>query len=180
MDWRAADRLIRWLIVIVAAAALYDGYHLVRAGQVNSALLKVEAGDAVDADHRSLRFAKAYALQQDGEFEAALESYATIDVSESHRMRADIQYNLANLYLRQALKYRENDADDLALPLIELAKEHYRELLRADSQAWSAKYNLELALKLAPDKDLEPAEEERNPEHNPRSAAGIQVRKPLP
>jgi mxaK protein len=95
-------------------------------------------------------------------------------------MRADIRYNLANLYLRRALQYRENDADDLALPLVELAKENYRDVLREDSQDWFAKYNLELALRIAPETDLEPVEEERNPEHNPRSAAGIQVRQPLP
>jgi mxaK protein len=95
-------------------------------------------------------------------------------------MRADILYNLANLYLRRALQYRENDANDLALPLVELAKENYREVLREDSQDWFAKFNLELALRIAPDADLEEVEEERNPEHNPRSAAGIQVRRPLP
>jgi mxaK protein len=95
-------------------------------------------------------------------------------------MRADIRYNLANLYLRRALQYRENNADDLALPLVELAKENYREVLRQNSQNWSAKYNLELALRIVPETELEQVEEERNPEHNPRSAAGIQVRKPLP
>jgi mxaK protein len=95
-------------------------------------------------------------------------------------MRRHIRYNLANLYLRRALQYRDSGADDLALPLVELAKEYYRELLRADSQDWSARYNLELALRVAPETDLDEVQEERNPEHNPRSAAGIQVRKPLP
>jgi mxaK protein len=180
MGWRAADKLIRWLIVVLAAATLYDGYQLLRVVQVNRALLRVEAGGAVDADHPQLHFARAYAMQQDGEFEAALEAYAAIDVPDGHRMRADIQYNLANLYLRRALQHRENDADDLALPFVELAKEYYRELLREDSENWSAKYNLELALRIAPETELEEVEEERNPEHNPRSAAGIQVRKPLP
>lgn len=180
MGWRAADKLIVWLIVGLAAAALYDGYHLLRASQLNRALVKVEAGDNVDADHPRLRFARAWALQQDGEFEAALEAYAAIDVRGGDRSGADIQYNLANLYLRRALQYRENGADDLALPFVELAKEYYRELLREHSQNWSAKYNLELALRIAPETELEEVEEERNPEHNPRAAAGIRVRKPLP
>lgn len=179
MAWRAADKLIRWSIVLLAAALLYDGYHLWRATQVNGALSQVEAGGDVDVDHPNLRFARAYALQQAGEFDAALDTYAAIDEPDDH-MRALVRYNLANLYFRRGLEYRAQGADDLALPLIELAKEYYRELLRADSRDWPAKYNLELALRVAPEEDLEPAEEERNPEHNPRSAAGIQVRKRLP
>lgn len=180
MGWRTADRLILWLLVVVIGVALYDGYHLLRASQVNRALVEVEAGEAVDLTHPRPRFARAYALQQDGKFEDALEAYAAIDVRRDDRMRADVLYNLANLYLRRALEFRNDGADDLALPLVELAKENYRELLRADSRDWFAKYNLELALKLAPEVELEEVEEERNPEHNPRSAAGIQVRKPLP
>ncbi len=70
--------------------------------------------------------------------------------------------------------------DDLALPLVELSKEYYREVLRENSKDWSAKYNLEVALRIAPETEIEEAEEERNPEHNPRSAAGIQVRERLP
>jgi mxaK protein len=180
MGWRAVDKLIPWLIAAAIVAASYDGYHLLHASQLNRALVKVEAEDTEVAAHPHLAFARAYALQQNGEFESALKAYAAIDVPEGHRMRADIRYNLANLYLRRALQYGENDADDLALPLVELAKENYRDVLREDSQDWFSKYNLELALRIAPETELEPVEEERNPEHNPRSAAGIQVRQPLP
>ncbi|MEX2122917.1 MAG: hypothetical protein WD795_03410 [Woeseia sp.] len=180
MGWRAADKLICWLIVILAAAALHDGYQLLRAVQLNRALQKVEAGEAVDAGHPRLLFARAYAMQQDRDFEGALEAYAAVDVRDGDRLGADIQYNLANLYLRRALQYREDGARDLVLPLVELAKEYYRELLREDSENWSARYNLELALRIAPETELEEVAPERNPEHNPRSAAGIQVRKPLP
>lgn len=180
MARRVTDKLIPWLIAVAIAFAIHDGYQLWRALQLNRALLKVEADDAGVATHPHLAFAYAYALQQKGEFEPALKAYAAIDVRDRPLMRADVRYNLANLYLRRALQYRENRTDDLALPLVELAKENYRELLREDSRDWFAKYNLELALRIAPETELEQAEEERNPEHNPRSAAGIQVRKPLP
>jgi mxaK protein len=180
MGSRVADKLFIGLAVVLAAAALYDGYHWLHASQLNRALAKIEAGEDVSADEPHLQFARAYALQQDRKFEAALEAYAAIDAQDDHRLRGAIQYNLANLYLRRALDYRETDADDLALPFVELAKEYYRDLLRRDSQDWSAKYNLELALRVAPETELEEVEEERNPEHNPRSAAGIQAKKPLP
>lgn len=180
MARRAADNLIRWSIVVLAAVLLYDGYQLLRASQLNRALLQIEAGETVDGKHPELAFARAWALQQSGQFEPALESYAAIDVPDEHRLQGSIRYNLANLYFRRGLEYREEGADDLALPLVELAKEYYRELLRVDSQSWPAKFNLELALRISPEKDPEPIEEDRNPEHNPRSAAGIQVRKRLP
>lgn len=186
MDRRATDKLIIGLIAILVAALSYEGIHLLRASTVNRALLTIgssadaEAVNEVDDENPHLRFARAYALQQDGEFEPALQAYASIDVAEDDPLQAQVRYNLANLYLRRALQYRDSGADDLALPLIELAKEYYRELLRRDSHDWSAKYNLELALRLAPESDLDEVQEERNPEHNPRSAAGIQVRKPLP
>ena len=186
MDRPAADKLITSLIVVLVAALLYDGFHLLRASEVNRALATIEStGDmddvtAEDSDNPHLRFARAYTLQQYGEFESALQEYASIEVTEDDPMRRHIRYNLANLYLRRALQYRDSGADDLALPLVELAKEYYRELLRADSQDWSARFNLELALRVAPETDLDEVQEERNPEHNPRSAAGIQVRKPLP
>lgn len=179
MGWGAVDKLIRWAIVVLAAVVLYDGYHLWRTAQLNGALSLVEAGEAVDVDHPNIALAKGYAIQQAGKFDAALEAYAAIDAPDPH-MRALIRYNLANLYFRRGLQYREQGADDLSLPLVELAKEHYRELLRADSEDWPARYNLELALRVSPEEDLEPPEEERNPEHNPRSAAGMQVRKRLP
>lgn len=180
MGRRAVDKLIIGLIAVLTVAALYDGYLLLRTSQLNRGLAQLAAGEDVAAGHPRLRFARAWALQQDGEFEAALKAYATIDAGDDDRMRAAVQYNLANLYLRRALEHRENDADDLALPLVELAKEYYRELLRDHSHDWPAKYNLELALRVAPEAELEEVVEERNPEHNPRAAAGIRVRKRLP
>ncbi|MEX2495186.1 MAG: hypothetical protein WD448_03800 [Woeseia sp.] len=180
MDWRIADKLIAGLVSFLLAAVLYDGYRLLQESRVNRALENIEAAEGVDFDHGRLHFARAWALQQEGKFEDALKAYGAIDVGNDERLGADLSYNLANLYFRRALQFREEGADDLALPLIELAKEGYRELLRANSQDWAAKYNLELALKIAPETDLEEVEEERNPEHNPRAAAGVQVRKRLP
>ena len=55
-----------------------------------------------------------------------------------------------------------------SLPLIELAKQSYRDLLREDPNDWDARYNLERALWLAPEveqviaDDAEPADKEEN------------------
>ncbi|CAB3765158.1 MxaK protein [Paraburkholderia humisilvae] len=59
-------------------------------------------------------------------------------------------YDLANMNLREAA------GDDArgpvrSLPLIELAKTRYRDLLREDATDWDARYNFERALRLAPE-----------------------------
>ena len=61
------------------------------------------------------------------------------------------RYNSANLLLRQAFKLREGEHPGQAVPLIELAKETYREVLRHDPGHWPARYNLERAQRLLPD-----------------------------
>ena len=43
-----------------------------------------------------------------------------------------------------------------AIALIELAKELYRDVLRADPQHWDARYNLDRAQRLLPDPDEAP------------------------
>jgi mxaK protein len=68
-----------------------------------------------------------------------------------------MQYDLGNLHLREALKTRDADAASV-LPLVELAKQSYRDVLRADPGDWDARYNLERALALAPEADDEGAE----------------------
>ncbi|CAN5315370.1 hypothetical protein BH24PSE2_BH24PSE2_00180 [soil metagenome] len=175
-----SGRIMGWLTVAFACAAAYDGFHLLRASQVNRALGLAAAGDPVQADDPHLEFARAWGLQQRGDFQGALKAYAAIDVPADDPMQADIKFNLANLYFRRALALKEERTDDLAFPLVELAKQNYLELLRVDRGDWDAKYNLELALAIAPETELADVEEERNPEHNPRAAAGIQVREPLP
>ena len=77
-------------------------------------------------------------------------------------------FNLATLYLERAMASGRHDRD-VSLPLIELAKESFRELLRIDSSDWDAKYNLELAIRLSPEAADEEVEETVTPERTPRA-----------
>ena len=63
---------------------------------------------------------------------------------------------MGNTYLQQASLIDLDSDADLALPLIELAKISYREVLSINSQHWDAKYNLERALQLLPDTKEQP------------------------
>ncbi|MBX2883238.1 MAG: hypothetical protein KTR32_25015 [Granulosicoccus sp.] len=59
------------------------------------------------------------------------------------------RFNLANAYLRHGLTANEGAAR--IRPMLELAKQRYRDLLRESPMHWDARYNLELALRLAPE-----------------------------
>jgi mxaK protein len=107
------------------------------------------SGPAGDAPR--LRLARAVALAAAGReaeagklFNGLILEPAPIDVK-----RAAL-FDLANLSLREAA------GDDArgplrSLPLIETAKARYRDLLRDDPADWDARYNLERALRLAPE-----------------------------
>jgi len=95
-------------------------------------------------------FARARALSRSGDYRDAAKTYKLLIRGERVELRADARYNLGNLYLREALK-NGAEAAIQSVPLIELAKQSYRDLLRDNPMDWDARYNLELALRLAPE-----------------------------
>ena len=161
-------------------AVCYDGIRLLYDQRFNAALANGDATRANGPDDAHRQFAKAYALQQQRDFKATVKAYAAIDALSHSQLQMDIKFNMANLYFREAAQLRDIGSDDLVMPLIELAKQNYRDILRIDSGRWDAKYNLELALVLAPDLDPVDALDEINPEHSPRALTKTQLREPLP
>jgi mxaK protein len=73
--------------------------------------------------------------------------------ASSGELRGLALYDLGNVYLREALRLRDAGADASALPVFELAKQSYRAALFQRRDLWDAKFNLELALRAAPDAD---------------------------
>ena len=97
------------------------------------------------------------ALARAGAHDAASKAYSgVIRAGEFDALGRQALFNLGNMYLRQGLAQDSNDA----LPLIELAKQRYRDLLRVAPDDWDARYNLERALRLAPEEQEAVAEEE--------------------
>lgn len=117
-----------------------------------------------------VRLARATALSKAGAFDAAFKSYSSlIEAGAADAVGRHALYNLGNMYLRQGLAASHKLADASAAapltasaeaaPLIELAKQRYRDLLRIDADDWDARYNLERALRLAPEEHESVAEE---------------------
>jgi mxaK protein len=107
-----------------------------------------------------VRRARAGGRGRAGAHDAAFKAYGgVIRSGELDALGRQALFNLGNMYLRQALAGGGNDA----LPLIELAKQRYRDLLRAMPDDWDARYNLERALRLAPEDQEAVAEEDNVP-----------------
>lgn len=159
LSWRTRTRIAWALLGAVLLLAAVDGMRLVRAQRLNAQIAAGGIGGDAPRAAPELRFASAYAQAASGAAEAALSRYGSLH-DDATALGQAARYNSANLLLRQAIVLRAGAQPGQALPLIELAKEHYRELLRRDPQDWDARYNLERAQRLLPDPepadDLEP------------------------
>lgn len=99
----------------------------------------------------ALRFARAQRLAAQGDLDAALGLYRALQ--DDPQLGAAARFNAANALMRQAVALRDAGQADRAYPMVELAKEAYRELLRRDPADDAARYNLERALRLNPEQE---------------------------
>ena len=116
----------------------------------------VETLDAIDTSastyhHPAVQLALASSLAKGGNLEQAERLFNSLARDESHEaINTGARFNLANAYLREALD-NGSQSSSQTLPLIELAKQRYRDLLATSPDYWPARYNLERALRLAPE-----------------------------
>lgn len=123
---------------------------------------KWSASTAIDHLSPEARLARAVALSR-LDYDAALAAYKAIIQSPREDLHRIALYDLGNLHLRQAVQYGLADQAQ-SLPLIELAKQSYRDLLRRNPTDWDARYNLERALRLAPEDDDDAGEDTGPPD----------------
>lgn len=134
---------------------------------INKIPTALSANDTSFQSQQALRFpetrlALANAHSESGSFEAAEAAFNGLirDKNSVATVRA-AQFNLANAYLRQAI--REDLEANQRGPMLELAKQRYRDLLRLYPDDWDVRYNLELTLRLAPENDKALAENKIKP-----------------
>jgi mxaK protein len=166
-------------------AALVTGaqwWQLDAAERVNAAIAgsAITQSAVVSPEAAETQLTHAIALSQAGDYDNALKGYKLLIQGERADLKRIALYNLGGLHLRQALK-RGADNTAESLPLIELAKQAYRDLLRDDPADWDARYNLERALWLAPESDETPADEATPPPPSERAVTTMQgERRDLP
>lgn len=156
-------------------------YHALRLDQIkrtNAAITSARVSD-FEATVPEARFARALALARAGESDAAVKAYKALIEGDRRDLSQAALYNLGNLYMRDALADGESEAFR-SLPLIELAKQRYRDVLRNQPADWDARYNLSRALQLAPEIEQE-VEEKEDPPQKEQSVSTLQgVRIDLP
>lgn len=148
--------------VVLALPAVLQAVRLQQAHRINEAIARAADPDGRPGDFAEARFAHALALSRAGGYEAALAAHKALLQAERGPLRPAAFYNLGNLHLRQALRNGPERALE-ALPLVELAKQGYRDALRLDPGDWDARYNLERALWLAPEIDAQAGEDQEPP-----------------
>ena len=105
---------------------------------------------------------------QKGGHDNAIALYKRVE-SSSATLRLAARNNRGNRYLMQAMELDDQAPKQLGLPLVEMAKDTYRAVLRAEPSAWDAKYNLERALRLVPDPDDSDDEDLPPPQQSERA-----------
>lgn len=156
----------RWLhgalALLTAGSVVAFGWHAWQwreARAANDRLVRAASAAAVPAGAEE-QLAWASAVAGRGRFDAAVKV-----LRDLAQRRADLRptalYNLGTLYLEQA--QRRAGPQGEALPLVELGKQPLRELLRLRPDDWAARYQLERALRLAPEAD-EVARDEAAPD----------------
>ncbi len=144
-------RIVLGLLALLLAVAAADATRTWRQQRWNDAI--TTGAPVADAKAAPLewQFAQAHAQAASGATENALNRYRALQGDSPLGQAA--RYNSANLLMQQALEVRAGAQPGQAIPMIELAKEVYREVLRHDPGFWDARYNLERAQRLLPDPD---------------------------
>jgi mxaK protein len=145
------------LLAIVAMAAVVDLVQWWRAERLAQQIATLADDAAPDAGEAPLlRLARAARAAERGDTDAAINLYRSLHGDAQAGTIA--RYNGSNLLMREAMRLRGAGMAGQAVTLIELAKQGYRDLLRADPGHWEARYNLERAQRLVPEpEDVDPS-----------------------
>lgn len=151
--------------------SVWYGAQLREAERINAAI-SVSQVSPRDSVLPQARLAQALSLANSGKYTAALKAYKSL-LDSGDEVRLTALYDLGNLNMREALKNGPGEALRF-MPLIELAKQSYRDELRGDPGDWDARYNLERALWLAPEYDDPIVERNQTPVHSEHAMSTLQ------
>jgi mxaK protein len=150
MRRRTVHALFGTAATICGVVCVIQGIRLHEVLRINSAITTAHVTATENAVPQA-RLAQALGLANSGKYRLALQAYKSL-LDSPDEVRLPALYDLANLNMREALKNGRGEALR-KLPLVELAKQGYRDVLRSNPGDWDARYNLERALWLSPEYD---------------------------
>jgi len=157
MNRISAHALLFIVTICLALAAVWQYQLLHEQDKLTKALAQIPAiastSDPVPeavktSDHARLAWANA--LSAGNELSAAESIYAElIDKQPDSDIAQAADFNLSNAYLREGTK--TSLSGNRRRAMLGLAKQRYRDLLQRTPDDWEIRYNLERALRLAPE-----------------------------
>lgn len=143
-------RTIHWIFAVLAIACIAVLGQALLAQRAATALTRALADpQPSDSPSATAVLSHGVRLAAAGDVNAAQQAFQQALQQGNAALRRMARYNLGNLHLRQALAMRRGDVE--AVPLVELAKQYYRQVLAEDPSHYDARYNLERALWLQPE-----------------------------
>lgn len=144
---------LRWSAIALVALLALDGYRWWQAAHINAAITDGSIINVKGPLPAEALFAQAYYQAQKSNRESATALYKQVETVAQNKLKNAARYNRANSYLQRAMELDADGNKQLGMPLVEMAKDAYRIVLRSEPATWDAKYNLERALRLVPDPD---------------------------
>lgn len=164
--WLFGVRLALYIILAVSLIVIVHSFMAMSEANKVNAYMAAPDEKTERPDHPSAILAEANALSSDGD-DQALELLTQLLGQADQEIQQIARYNRANVNLRKAFEMDEDDSQ--MIPLVELAKQDYRDALIREPNFWQARYNLELALRKVPEDPTVVEEEEAQEIHNERS-----------
>lgn len=144
------------LMLVFLIPVVENGFYLRAAVYWNA---RIASGEIKEDARENLppeaEFALANQWAREGQLEKALGLLKKIEEDVHHPYSREAAYNAATLYLKKAIEGGGPAANPQLVPLVELAKEGLRSVLRRNPEDWDARYNLERALALLPENEDE-------------------------
>jgi tetratricopeptide (TPR) repeat protein len=137
-----------------------SAYTLYEARAVNDMVRHAKVDEIGNDAPPEALFAKAYELRRDGDLDAALDLYHRLEQLPDRDLSTKVSYNIGNIYVTRAqIEAQFARFKNIGI-LVGIARTQYQRALRAASDFYDAKYNLEYTRFLVTERDTEEQEYE--------------------
>ncbi len=163
-------------VILSLGLTLMTAYQWWQITTVNTAIAHPDNAGKL-REHPYVLFALAYKDRR-AHPQQALATLTALREQADRQLKPKVLFNRGNIYFQQALALDAKDKKRISL--IELAKQDYREALLLNDQLRPARFNLELALHVLPEKDQDASLDKKPKVLNKKTIESYGFRADLP